>query len=235
VQAARRVARAAVRHAEIQPAGEQVDEQQHEQRRHERAHVQQCRDAAADGERRHEPRAHEQAAQAGAQQHRADRRDLDEPVGDHQLVGPHELRREAVLGRRVGRGAEAHDDEGRDGMRAREQHEHPGHLDRVHPRHQPRLRERVRERADERREHDIRDDEADLEQRRPPRRHALRLQQRDRDDQQRVVGEAGRELRGEKPQEGARHQAGPSREARICSLGSRLSLPEGSFSSMKPE
>ena len=53
--------------------------------------------------------ADQRAAEQHAEDDRADRRALDPAVGDDELLRRQELGQDAVLGRRVGGGAEAHD------------------------------------------------------------------------------------------------------------------------------
>jgi hypothetical protein len=88
-----------------------------------------------------------------------------------------------------------------------EQHQHAADdLDAVGDQHHLALGHRVRERTDQRRESDVGDHEAHLERGGHPRRFLQFTEQRDRGDQQRVVGERREELRRHDGVEPALHR-----------------------------
>ena len=205
------VARAAVGHADVEQGGQRVDRQQRAQR------PAQCA-GRADGHG-HEPlpadlgkgrierdRTHQQPADPGAEQGRADHRHLQPAVGRDQPLRADQLGDQAVLGRRIGRRAQADHHEGGDRMQARQQRQHTQHLDAVHPRHQPRLREGIGQRPEQRRQQHIRQREPELQHRRPPAGQAALLQHGDGHDQQGVVGQRGGELGGNQQVKARRHR-----------------------------
>ena len=106
-----------------------------------------------------------------------------------------QLRQNPIFRRRVRGGAQP-DDCVRGERMCIDQHQPAADdLDRVGDEHDAALGHRIGERADERREHDVRHDETLLERRRHPGRLVELAQQRDRGDQQGVIGERAEELR----------------------------------------
>jgi hypothetical protein len=139
--------------------------------------------------------AHQLAAQQDAQDDGGDGQALDPAVGLDQLRGRQQLGEDAVLGRRVGRRAQAHDRIRQQRVRAEQHHQAAHHLDRVADEHDLALGHGVGEGAHERRQHHVEQREHRHQCRAPARSGPGRLQQFDGGDEQRVVGQRREELR----------------------------------------
>jgi hypothetical protein len=132
---------------------------------------------------------------------------IDATVAHDELLRRQQLGEDAVLGRRVRGGAEADHRVRQQRMHVGEHHRAANDLDRVGNEHDAALRHRVGERADHRREDDVRDDEALLQRGRHPCRVVELAQQRDRRDQQGLIGERREELRRDDRVEAGFHRA----------------------------
>ena len=106
-----------------------------------------------------------------------------------------QLRQNPIFRRRVRGGAQPDDCVRGERMRFDQHQRAAENLDRVGEQHHAAFGHRIGERADEGSEHDIRHDEALLQRRRHPGRLVELAQQRDRGDQQGVIGERAEELR----------------------------------------
>ena len=111
---------AGVRDARVEPGGQRVDEDQHEDGRFGRRVDAGVEDREVQRQQVAGHRvAHQLAAQQDAQDDRGDGQALDPAVGLDQLRGRQQLGEDAVLGRRVGGGAQADDGIGQQRMRRR--------------------------------------------------------------------------------------------------------------------
>jgi hypothetical protein len=142
-----------------------------------------------------------------AQDDGADRQALDPPVGLDQLRRRQQLGQDAVLGRRVGRRAEADDGVGHQWVAAEQHHQAADHLDAVGDEHHPALGDRVGKCADEGRQHHIEEGEHRHQCGRLPGRRTVAAQQLDGGDEQCVVGERAEELRRHDGREAFFHRA----------------------------
>ena len=137
----------------------------------------------------------QRAAEQYAEDDRADGGAFDPAVGDDELMRRQELGQDAVLRRRIRGGAEPDDRVGQQRMHV-EQHQRAAEdLDRVGDQHHATLRHRIGERADERREHTYETTKLCFSAGVIHAGSCSSPQQRDRGDQQRVVGERRKELR----------------------------------------
>jgi hypothetical protein len=157
--------------------------------------------------RRRNARRDQRAAEHEAEDDGAHGGSFHPSVRNDQLLRRQQLGEDAVLRRRVGRGAEAHHRVGQQRMHVGEHHRATDDLDRVRDQHHVPLRHRIGECADERGEDHVGDDEALLQRRRHPRRLVQLAQQRDRGNEQRVVGERREELRRDDRIEAGFHRA----------------------------
>ena len=108
-------------------------------------------------------RADQDAAEHHAEDDRADRQAFDPAVGLDQLGGRQVLGEDAVLGRRVGRRAEADDRIGGSGLHPNSISRQPTTLMVFDDEHHLALGQSVGEGADEGREHHVEDDEEELQ------------------------------------------------------------------------
>ena len=137
----------------------------------------------------------EHAAQHGPQDDRRDGGSLDPAIGSHQLVGRQQLGQDAVLGRRIGRSTEAHQRVGHQRRQHAQQQDAAHQLDGVGQEHHAALGNGVGKGADEGGQHDVGDDEDQLQEGDQPVGRLCLAQQGDGSDQQRVVGQRRQELR----------------------------------------
>jgi hypothetical protein len=134
-------------------------------------------------------------AEHRAEDDRGDGEPFDPAVGDYQLAVRQVLGEDAVLRGRIERRAEPDDRVGEHRARAPQHDEAADDLDAVGDQHHLALRQPVGEGADVGREQHVGHDEEELEVRREPGRRVGLHQQRDRRDQQGIVGERREELR----------------------------------------
>lgn len=188
---------------DVEGRGEQVERADQQHRRRERRMSE--RDAERCQSGRHVVANH-QAAEHGAGDDGADRQPLDPAIGHHQQAVRQVFGEDAVLRRRVGRGAQTDHRVGEQRVRAQEQQQTATDLDRVADQHHPPLRHAVGKGADEGRQQNIREREEELEQRLEFGRCRHVPEHGDRDDQQGVVGQRGEELRRHDDVEAVRHR-----------------------------
>src|SRR3569832_2035923 len=140
---------------------------------------------------------------------------LHEAVGFDQLVRSYEFTQDAVLRRRVGRRTHTDQIVGKQWVHAGQHGRGAEQLHQISEQHGTAFGDRVRERSDKGRQQDEGDDEDLLQQGHLPFRRVLRLQQRDRGEQQGVVRQRRQELRGQYRNHATREQAA----VRISSRG----------------
>ena len=211
---------AGIRHVEIEDRGQDVEHGDHRQ-----GHFADRVDAGIDqreveGEQGGGDIGLDQgAADDDAEDDGADGEAFDPAVGDDEQAMRQVFGEDAVFGRRVGRGAEADDGVGDERMGAEEHQAAADDLDRVADEHDPPFRHRVGEGADESSEQHIRNREKGFQQRLVLGRRLHFTQGGNRRDEQGVVGQRGKELRGHDDVKAKRHL--------VSSLVSYITLVEG--------
>ena len=197
---------AGIRHVEVEDSGDQIKDTDDGD-----GHFADGIDACVDQrkveskQRLGNARGDEHAADDDAEDDGDDCQTLDPAVGDDQQAVRQVFGQDAVLGRRIGGGAKADDGVGEQWMNHEEHHGAADDLDRVADEHDPPLRHRVGEGADERSEDDIGDREEGLEQGFVRGRRIHFAQGGNGGDQQCVIGQRGKELRGHDDVEAERH------------------------------
>ena len=151
-------------------------------------------------------RADQRTADDDAEDDGADGQAFDPAVGDDEQAVRQVFGQDAVLGRRVGGGAKADDGIGKQRMGAEEHHAAADDLDAVADQHAPALGHRVGKGANEGGEHDVGNGEEGLEERFVFRRRLHLTQRGDGGNQQGVVGQRGKKLRGHDDVEAERHE-----------------------------
>ncbi|CAM2159471.1 hypothetical protein PT2222_50309 [Paraburkholderia tropica] len=188
-----RIARAGVGNAQIEEGGDHVDGHDHEHRGFGRRVDRGGRVADHVGG---DVRADQRAAEHGAENDGADRGALDPAIGGDEPFRRQQFRQNAVFGRRIRRRAETDHAVREQGMRAGQHHGAAHDLDRVRDKHHFALRAGISKGADECGKNDVGKDEEQLEQRRHPVRGVKVFQQCNRSDQERIVGQRRKKLRG---------------------------------------
>src|SRR5574343_1161230 len=151
-------------------------------------------------------RTDQRAADNDAEDDGADSQTLDPAVSDNEQAVRQVFGQDAVLGRRVGGGAKADNGVGEQRMGAKEHHAAADDLDAVADQHDPAFRHRVGKGADEGGENDVGNGEEGFEQWLVFGWCVHLAQGGDGGDQEGIVGQRGKKLRGHDDVEAERHE-----------------------------
>jgi hypothetical protein len=155
-----------------------------------------------------EPATDHDAAKNGTEDDRGHGQTFHPAIGEHQFLVREIFGEDAVLGRRIHRRADADEAVGQQRMCA---HQHGNAAEQLHcvgHEHHAAFGQGIRERTDERRQHDIGENEKLLKHGRLPCLCMDARQQRDRGEQQCVVGQRREKLRCQDGVEPAVHGVG---------------------------